>query len=477
MKPAKSVIRLLACLLLSGATTVASADVIDSFTAPQGPMTVGPGEEPSEEEAVVFTPSVLGGFRVAAPGVDDNAQPGSTATVVIAGGSLECAVDFPSLGSPDNYGGCATGYDRGAGPVFDLTGSSQIQFDVLSVEGGMSMGVTLVDANEELSVGLIPNVTAGQLSIRFDEMIPVTFPFGADLSLIDNIGLAIVNQEDQEGRVVLGEFSTDGPIADGPILPVDDVIEAEEIPGTYYNTDRDGEGCQLTLERDQTTFILTCYFYYQGEQFWVIGVGELVGGEIVFGELTITSGAQYGDDFVPGDVVRTPWGLADMTWSDCNNAFLQLTPLLPGYEQVTLDLTRIVPTTCGGGGVPGDFISWMGAFFDPNRDGEGFHFGVEVGGVFVMTWYTYLNGKQIWLIGTGVREGDGPRVVFDNMIITHGADFGSEFDPADVVRETFGEIIVDFTDCNNFKAAVNPVLPQFHALELDVTKIVPGACP
>jgi hypothetical protein len=68
-------------------------------------------------------------------------------------------------------------------------------------------------------------------------------------------------------------------------------------------------------------------------------------------------------------------------------------------------------------------------------------------------------------------------VVFDNMVITSGTGFGSMFDPADVVRETFGEIIVDFTDCNNFTATVNPVLPQFHDLVLDMTKIVPGACP
>jgi hypothetical protein len=116
----------------------------------------------------------------------------------------------------------------------------------------------------------------------------------------------------------------------------------------------------------------------------------------------------------------------------------------------------------------------MGAYLDPNRDGEGFHFGVEVNGVFVMTWYTYLDGQPVWMIGTGMRN--DLRVVFENMVITSGADFGSQFDPADVIREPFGEIIVGFTDCNKFTATVNTQLPEFHNLVLDVTKIVPGSC-
>ena len=164
-----------------------------------------------------------------------------------------------------------------------------------------------------------------------------------------------------------------------------------------------------------------------------------------------------------------------MTWSDCNNASLELKPIITGYEEVTLDLARLLPTTCGSGGVQGDSADWMGAFFDPSRDGEGFHFGVEVNEVFVMTWYTYLNGLQVWMIGTGSR--DGLRVVFENIVITSGADFGSQFDPADVVKEHFGNIIVDFTDCNSFTATINSQLPDFHNLVLDVTKIIPGTCP
>jgi len=460
-------------LSLLGFVSTVPADVIDPFSASQGPFTVGPGEEISEQEAVIFTPSVLGGFRVVAPAVDEDAEAGSKAKLEIDDGVFHCEVEFPSDNNTLNNGACGGGYDRGDGPVFDLTGSTAFRFNVQSVVGKMSIGVTLVDTNEDISLGFIQDVTPGVVSIPFNQMFSPTSPTGVDLASIDNIAMAVLNQEGKEGSITIDEFSTDGTIGVGPVVLPDDIFP-EEIPGTYYNFERDGEGCQLTRERDEVTFILTCYFYNQGEQFWVIGVGGLNGGQIIFGNLTITSGADYGNNFKASDVVRENFGAAFMNWSDCNNAELELVPVLPGFEQITLALTRVVPTTCGGGGVVGDALSWMGAYFDAQRDGEGFHFGVEEGSVFVMTWYTYLNGKQVWLIGTGTR--DGMRVVFDNMVITSGADFGSAFNPADVVRQTFGSIIVDFTDCNHFTATVNSVLPEFHNLILDVEKIVPGVC-
>jgi len=464
----------LAFLVFGLAAMSVSAATIDSFTAAQGPITLGPGEEPTEEQLVVQSSGILGGFRLASPAIEDEAQAGSTGTLVIGGGTLQCVLDFPSLGNTLNNGGCVTAYDRGDGPVFDLSGSSQFMIDVQSVEGGLAMGVTVVDVDENLSVQLVENLAAGQVVIPFATLLPAGFEF-ADMSRVDNLAFVVINEEGEEGRVVLGGISTDGAITGGPVVPNDDDIAAEEIAGAYYDPSRDGEGCQLTRERDEVTFVLTCYFYDSGEQFWLIGVGQLVSGQINFGSLTATSGGQYGDAFNPNDVVRSNWGSATMTWGDCNNAELSLNPVVPGYEAITLTLTRIVGTDCGGGGFQGDSLLWAGAMYDPNRDGEGFHLGVESGEVFVMTWYTYLDGKQVWLIGTGVR--DGQQIIFGNVVVTSGADFGSQFNSADVVRTNFGSIVMDVVDCNNFTATVDTVLPEFHDLVLNVTKIVPGACP
>ena len=285
------------------------------------------------------------------------------------------------------------------------------------------------------------------------------------------------NSTGNDADLTLGEFATDGPIKVGPDAPDDDDIVAEELSGSYYNAARSGEGCQLTLERDGISFILTCYMYNNGEQFWIIGFGFLLDGQIVFSELTITSGADYGASFNPADVVRENWGSAIMTWGDCNNAELDLMPVLQGFEDYTMNLTRVIPVTCGGGGAQGDALPWMGSWFWINRDGEGFQLSVEGdnANIFVMTWYTYLDGKQVWLIGTGVRNGN--LLVFDEMIITSGTGFGTAFNPDDVVRQVWGKITFDFTDCNNLIAIVDAQLPEFSDIGLDQIKLIPGNCP
>ena len=74
------------CALLLVAVSAAQAELIDDFSASQGPYTVGPGEEISEDEAILFTDSVLGGFRVLVPVIDEDAPSGSTVTAGAAGG-------------------------------------------------------------------------------------------------------------------------------------------------------------------------------------------------------------------------------------------------------------------------------------------------------------------------------------------------------------------------------------------------------
>ena len=465
-------------LFLLTAGSNLSADVIDSYQAIQGPFTVGPGETITDEQSVVYSDDILGGFRASSPGVDDLASAGSTASMASGGGAFTCALRFPNDGNTDNVGGCVSVYDRDEGPVFDLSGSTMFQFEARDVSNNRPLlFVSLGDINNNFSFGTVTVSGEGQVTLPFRQLTPPVNAGGADLSLIDNIVLAMSNTSSDGMDITLLEFGTDGPIVAGPDFPGDDDIVAEELSGSYYNAVRSGEGCQLTLERDGISFVLTCYLYDQGEQFWLIGFGFLMDGQIIIPEMTVTSGADYGEAFNPADVVREKWGSATMTWGDCNNAELELAPELAGFEQYTMTLTRIVPVTCGGGGAQGDALPWMGSWFWINRDGEGFQLSVEGddANVFVMTWYTYLDGKQVWMIGTGVRNGN--QLVFGEMIITSGTGFGSAFNPDDVVREVFGSITLDFSDCNNLTATVDSQLPEFSDITLEEIKIIPGNCP
>jgi hypothetical protein len=455
-----------------------NADVIDSylpFLIP--PVVVGPGETIPEEQAVVYSDDILGGVRFAAPGIDAQASASSIATMGTGGGAFTCTLRFPNDGNENNGGGCATRYGDEDAPVFDLSGSTMFLFEARDVSNNPILVVTVGDTNGKTSIGNVQIGGEGQFMVRFDQMFPTAQLGGANLSMIDSIVVAMTGQPGSNMDITLLEFSTDGPIGTGPGSPGGDQIVAEELSGSYYNAARSGEGCQLTLERGGFLFILTCYLYNNGEQFWLIGLGFLQDGQIIFDEMTITSGADYGASFNPADVVRQDWGAAIMTWANCNNAELELMPVLQGYGDYTMVLTRIIPVTCAGGGAQGSALPWMGSWFWPSRDGEGFQLSVEGDNadVFVMTWYTYLDGKQVWMIGTGVRSGN--KLVFSEMVITSGTGYGPEFNADDVIRETFGSITFDFTDCNNLTATVDSQLPEFSDIVLDEIKIVPLDCP
>lgn len=86
-----------------------------------------------------------------------------------------------------------------------------------------------------------------------------------------------------------------------------------------------------------------------------------------------------------------------------------------------------------------------GAFFDSAQDGHGWFIeATNIGGVpgVVATWYTYLNGEQVWLVGAGTVTGDSARVP---LSITRGAGFPPNFAAAPVAVEPWGEVLLRFS--------------------------------
>ncbi len=477
---------LLICLLLTPLAAI--ADTVDNFTVPQGPITVSPGETASETEGTMFAAGVLGGFRVMAPAVDEDGAPGATATAQIGGGEFTCSVNLE--------GGCAVGWAPDQeNTSFDMRNAGAFELNVLEADPGAALVVFLINGTVDINtvvtsqvsnsaITFIENPAPGSYTLPVSEFVPVSLDplFEFDFGTVTNVVLAAAYIDGFDGTLRLGPVTTTGPIGNGPEVEPPDLPGDEElirtISGTYYNPMRSGEGCQITLEGDEQTFILTCYFFLDGEQAWVIGSGFLVGGEIDFIGMTITSGADFGDDFNPDDVVRTPWGEAGMAWNDCNNATLTLLPVVPGFSPINLDLTKITPDTCTVPEPTAEPPSNEGTFYDTARSGEGLQVARQGdSNVYVVTWYTYLDGKQVWLIGTGTRQEN--RLVFDDMIITSGTGFGPDFNPDDVVREPWGTLTLDYTDCNNASATATPLPGQtaFAPLEVDVRKLVTGICP
>ena len=86
-----------------------------------------------------------------------------------------------------------------------------------------------------------------------------------------------------------------------------------------------------------------------------------------------------------------------------------------------------------------------GSFFDPAQDGHGWIIeATRIGGVtgVVATWYTYLDGEPVWLVGAAPADGDSARIP---LSIARGGGFPPNFNPANVVLEAWGEAVLRFS--------------------------------
>lgn len=102
-----------------------------------------------------------------------------------------------------------------------------------------------------------------------------------------------------------------------------------------------------------------------------------------------------------------------------------------------------------------------GSFHDPAQDGHGWFIeATEFGGVpgIVATWYTYLGGEQVWLVGAGPVDGDHARVP---LSIARGGGFPPAFDPTSVVVEPWGEVELRFANRDAGTATWTSTRPGF----------------
>lgn len=86
-------------------------------------------------------------------------------------------------------------------------------------------------------------------------------------------------------------------------------------------------------------------------------------------------------------------------------------------------------------------LNLSGAWYDPQRSGEGLLIETLNDESALVIWFTYPPsglGAQAWLLGVGRVQGHG--VVVADLRSVRGARFGAAFDPDDVVRQPWGQL-------------------------------------
>lgn len=247
--------------------------------------------------------------------------------------------------------------------------------------------------------------------------------------------------------------------------------------GHWYSQVRDGEGWVLELIDADTALLYWFTYDEDGGQRWMTAVGHVTGNaddeRIEFPELIVTRGARFGEDFDPASVVRERVGSARMEFLSCDAATLSYSAF---GQSETISVGRLAHVMGGRcetpHGVTGREVAshagLSGSWFDPSHNGEGYALQWINPNQAIITWYSYDDeGRQFWMLGVGGF--DGTQMRFD-LHATRGARFGEAFDPKDVERFNWGELVLDI-NCTGGTATFDSTLPVFGAGELALTRL------
>ncbi|NEZ04508.1 hypothetical protein G4Y73_10145 [Wenzhouxiangella sp. XN201] len=272
------------------------------------------------------------------------------------------------------------------------------------------------------------------------------------------------------------------------ILPVSPAL-AEEFSVTsglsahWFNPDRSGEGLVLEILSDDAALLYWFTYDEEGNQRWLIDVGEISGDEIIFPELTVTRGGRFGPNFDPNEVEYEVVGEAILSFSDCDHGEFSYAAF---DQSETISVVRLSQTMAAGcqpiHGVPGqpvrEYAGQSGSWYDPTHSGEGYTLQWMSRDQAVLIWFSYdLDGNQYWMIGTGTFE-DG-KIDFPVLYSTGGTGFGEAFNANDIEYTEWGSLTLDI-DCGGGTAQYDSEFPEFGfgMLSLDrLTHLSQPACP
>jgi hypothetical protein len=104
-----------------------------------------------------------------------------------------------------------------------------------------------------------------------------------------------------------------------------------------------------------------------------------------------------------------------------------------------------------------------GLYYDPNRSGEGINLLIAKQGerqIAAINWYTYHNGRQLWLVGSTDYQAGVDTLAFD-VFSTSGTGFGVAFNPDDVKTRPWGTITITFPSCGKLVLDYNSSDDEF----------------
>ncbi|MBL8298317.1 MAG: hypothetical protein JNN30_08225 [Rhodanobacteraceae bacterium] len=121
------------------------------------------------------------------------------------------------------------------------------------------------------------------------------------------------------------------------------------VSGNWFNPAQSGHGFQLEKVNDTTVTAFWFTFDGNGNQVWILGVGQLVNNRIEM-QAVKSRGGRFPPNFDPAQITNPPWGTLTFTFTGCNTgsvAWTSTDPLFTASGTLALErVTAIAGVTC-----------------------------------------------------------------------------------------------------------------------------------
>lgn len=273
-----------------------------------------------------------------------------------------------------------------------------------------------------------------------------------------------------------------------PQVPIDPTIS-----GSWFKPDRRGEGFVQQL-LDNGRMLVFWFTYPRDEnagQRWFLGL-EPAGETGVWMEDLLAPAGQFGSGNREPETPREqldqaiPFHLSINRLDEKQQHIAYSRSVVLGgsatglasfgldslrYDQIAL--TQLAGTTCEN---QSEFQAYSGAWYNPERSGEGFVVEVLPNDEIVVYWFTYKpdeSGEQVWMMGTGTIEHaftvaappPGPNPVgiaeLETMHQPAGGVFGADFDSTAVEFVEWGSLTLELLDDGSARVEWDSLLEGF----------------
>jgi len=254
---------------------------------------------------------------------------------------------------------------------------------------------------------------------------------------------------DQENPPALYAFTYGRGVWKAPLADLDGVADYEidaRVSGAFLDPAQDGHGFTVHANTVAGARTITAiwYVYQDGEPIWLYGIGEPAGDTVRL-TLYANTGAQFPPNFQPGQVQTTVWGNAVLRFDSPNSGSVTWTSSAPGFNNGSMNLSRLTQPdrSAGNSAIIGSCSS--GAWFAPGQDGHGLIVEYLGNNRVAAAWYSFVNGRPAWFNGVGVIDGNKVRI---DMFSARGPDFPPNYNPAQLQRQSWGELEFEVTGAN-----------------------------